>query len=252
MRRPELTKTVRGFRPAPARAPSPSPPTVAARPKPKTAACTAPLLAARERSMSAGKNVALASANVNPMPAKANPAVATFGARPAPAIPAPAAAIEVATVEAAAFLDYKSRAECQPYVTRTVDTLEQSRALIADRRSAPDAVFSAVVVDGQVVGDIGGRRYRPESLGPEPDVYDFYLGYSVNPDHWNRGYATAATALLMTALHDAGIRRIVAKTFAENTASMQVLTKTGFRLEGTERCAVMDRDGYIRQLARWL
>jgi RimJ/RimL family protein N-acetyltransferase len=148
--------------------------------------------------------------------------------------------------DAAAFLDYTRRPECQAYVTRTVDTLEQSRALIADRLAEPDSLLCAVVVDGQVIGDIGGRRYQPESLGPEPDAHDFYLGYSINPDRWNRGIASAAAALLVTALHDAGIRRVVAKTFAENAASIRVLIKTGFRLEGTERRAVLGRD------SRWL
>lgn len=148
--------------------------------------------------------------------------------------------------DAAAFLDYKRRPECQAYVSRIVDTPEQSRALIADRLTEPDSLLCAVVVDDQVVGDIGGRRFRPESLGPEPDVHDFYLGYSINPDHWNQGLASAATALLMAALRNAGIRRVVAKTFAENVASIRVLTKNGFLLESTERRAVLGRDG------RWL
>ncbi len=148
--------------------------------------------------------------------------------------------------DAEAFLDYKRRAECQAYVTRTVDTLEQSKSLIAERRADPDALLCAVLLDGQVVGDIGGRRYLPETLGPQPDVSDFYLGYSINPDHWNRGVASAATGLVVIALHRAGIRRIVAKTFAENAASIRVLVKNGFALEATERLAVLGRDG------RWL
>lgn len=148
--------------------------------------------------------------------------------------------------DAAAFLDYKRRPECQAYVTRTVDTLEQARTLVADRIEEPDSLLCAVLVDGAVIADIGGRRYRPESLGPPPDVHDFYLGYSVHPDCWNRGIASAALALLVPPLHRAGIRRIVAKTFAENAASIRVLTRNGFRLEGTERRAVLGRDG------RWL
>lgn len=148
--------------------------------------------------------------------------------------------------DARAFLDYKRRPGCQAYVARTVDTLEQSQSLIADRRAEPDSLLCAVLLAGRVVGDIGGRRYRPESLGPEPDAYDFYLGYSIHPDSWNHGVASAAVALLVPALHRAGIRRIVAKTFAENVASIRVLTKNGFRLEGTEGAAVMGRDG------RWL
>lgn len=149
--------------------------------------------------------------------------------------------------DAQAFLDYKRRPECQAYITRTVDTIQDSQTLIADRLSEPDSLLCAVVLDDRVVGDIGGRRYRPESLGPEPDAWDFYLGYSVNPDLWNRGVASAAVSLLLGALHEqAGIRRIVAKTFADNVASVRVLTKNGFRLEGTERAAVLSRD------ARWL
>jgi len=148
--------------------------------------------------------------------------------------------------DAAAFLAYKRRPECQAYVTRTVDTIEQSQVLIADRLSETDSLLCAVMVDGHVVGDVGGRRYRPESLGPVPDAHDFYLGYSVHPDHWNRGIASAATALVVAALHDSGIRRVVAKTFSENVGSVRVLIKNGFRLEGTERLAVLGRDG------RWL
>ncbi|MDC5699336.1 GNAT family N-acetyltransferase [Intrasporangium calvum] len=148
--------------------------------------------------------------------------------------------------DAHAFLGYKRRPECQAYVSRTVDTLEQAQALIGDRIGEADSLLCAVLLADRVVGDIGGRRYRPETLGPEPDVHDFYLGYSIDPDYWNRGVASAATALVVTALHEAGIRRVVAKTFAENAASIRVLTKNGFVLEGTERFAALGRDG------RWL
>jgi aminoglycoside 6'-N-acetyltransferase len=148
--------------------------------------------------------------------------------------------------DAAALLDYRRRPECRAYVTRTLDSLEQSRAFIADCLAGPDSLLCAVVVDGRVVGDIGGRRYRPETLGPEPEVHDFHLGYAIDPDHWNRGIASAAVALLVETLHDNGMRRVVAKTFAENAASVRVLTRNGFSLEGTERCAVLGRDG------RWL
>ncbi len=76
-----------------------------------------------------------------------------------------------------------------------------------------------------------------------------FLNYKRRPEcqvFTGRGVASAATALLVTALHRAGIRRVVAKAFAENVASIRVLTKNGFRLEGTERLAVLGRDG------RWL
>jgi len=145
--------------------------------------------------------------------------------------------------DAEAFLDYKQLPVSQAYITRTVDTIEESQTLIANRMTEPDSLLCALVIDDQVVGDIGGRRYRPESLGPEPDAWDFYIGYSVHPRMWDHGVASAAVALLVPALHQqVGIRRVVAKTFADNTASIRVLTKNGFRLEGTERAAVLGRD----------
>ena len=56
--------------------------------------------------------------------------------------------------------------------------------------------------------------------------------------------ASAAVGLLVPALHQqAGIRRIVAKVFAGNQGSVRVLVKNGFQLEGTERAAVLGRDG---------
>ncbi len=146
--------------------------------------------------------------------------------------------------DAEAFLEYRQLPECQEYSSRTVDTLEDARALLAQRIASPDATMGALVINDQVIGDIGGRRYRPETLGPDPRLWDFYLGYTVRPDRWGEGIATSAVALLIPALHhQAGIRRVVAKAFARNQASIRVLLKNGFQLEGTERAAVLGRDG---------
>jgi aminoglycoside 6'-N-acetyltransferase len=147
--------------------------------------------------------------------------------------------------DARAFLDYKKLPESQAFISRTVDTLEESQTLITSGMSEPDSLFCALVIHDQVIGDIGGRRYRPESLGPIPEEWDFYLGCSVHPRIWNRGVASAAVALLVPALHQqVGVRRVVAKAFADNEASIRVLTKNGFRLGGTECAAVLSRDGH--------
>ncbi|TWP39023.1 GNAT family N-acetyltransferase [Leekyejoonella antrihumi] len=146
--------------------------------------------------------------------------------------------------DADAFFEYQRRAEGQAYVSRIVNTIQQGRDLLADRISNPDGLMCALVVDGRVVGDIGGRRYRPDSLGPEPVVWDFRLGYSVHPGWWRRGIASAAVGLLTPELHQrAKIRRVVAKVFARNEASIRVLLNNGFELEGTERAVVLGRDG---------
>jgi RimJ/RimL family protein N-acetyltransferase len=146
--------------------------------------------------------------------------------------------------DADAFFEYQQRPEAQRYNSRTAATIEDARAMVAERTSTPGALIGAIVVDGRVVGDIGGRRYRPGSLGPEPDAWDFRLGYSVHSGMWGRGVASAAVGLFVPALHQqGGIRRIVARVFADNEASIRVLAKNGFELEGTERAAVLGRDG---------
>ena len=146
--------------------------------------------------------------------------------------------------DAEAFFEYQQRPEAQRYISRIPATIEDARAMVAERTSTPDGLMCAILVDGQVVGDIGGRRYLPGSLGPEPEAWDFRLGYSVHPVMWGKGVASAAVRLLVPALHDqAGIRRIVAKVFADNQASIRVLMKNGFQLEGTERAKVLGRDG---------
>ena len=146
--------------------------------------------------------------------------------------------------DAEALLVYRQLPECQEYTSNTVDTLEEARALLSERIARPEVIMGALTIDGQVVGDIGGRRYRPETLGPDPHGWDFYLGYTVRPDRCGQGIASSAVALLTPALHhQAGIRRVVAKAFARNPASIRVLLKNGFQLEGTERAAVLGRDG---------
>ncbi|MEO6997191.1 MAG: GNAT family N-acetyltransferase [Terracoccus sp.] len=146
--------------------------------------------------------------------------------------------------DAEAFLEYRHLPECQEYTSSTVDTLEHAQAFVAQRIADPDAIMGALVIDSQVIGDIGGRRYRPETLGPDPHSWDFYLGYTVRPDRWGEGIASSAVALFTPVLHhQAGIRRVVAKAFVRNPASIRVLLKNGFQLEGTERAAVLGRDG---------
>ena len=143
--------------------------------------------------------------------------------------------------------DYAGRPECQTYIGRAPRSADDLRSFVTARQADADSLVCAIEVAGRVVGDIGGRRVRPGSLGPEPEVWDFTVGYSVSPDVAGTGVATAAVRLLVSALHEqAGIRRVTATVFTENAASLRVLEKNGFRLEGTERAAVLGRD------VRWL
>ena len=58
------------------------------------------------------------------------------------------------------------------------------------------------------------------------------IGFTFNPEHQGRGYATeAARALLHFAFETMGWHRLVGRTEARNTGSARVLEKLGMRLE---------------------
>ncbi|MGW6913232.1 GNAT family N-acetyltransferase [Kitasatospora sp. NPDC054939] len=62
------------------------------------------------------------------------------------------------------------------------------------------------------------------------------LGYALRRDTWGLGYAGEITALLCGfAFRTLGVHRLVARTDVENAASVRVLTRAGFRLEGRLR-----------------
>jgi RimJ/RimL family protein N-acetyltransferase len=79
---------------------------------------------------------------------------------------------------------------------------------------------------GAVIGEAG--LYPMNGVGP-----DIELGYALGTPWWGKGYATeAAGAILEAAFEHLGVARVVAVAKRENTASLHVLDKLGFRLEG--------------------
>ncbi len=70
---------------------------------------------------------------------------------------------------------------------------------------------------------------------PKKDIYRLTaeVGYWIGQPYWGRGYATAAVKQLAgIAFNDLKLVRIYAEVFACNPASMRVLEKAGFTLEG--------------------
>jgi RimJ/RimL family protein N-acetyltransferase len=86
-------------------------------------------------------------------------------------------------------------------------------------RSDPSITPRTVVSDGIVVGNVA-------SFGP-PDERE--VTYWIAPDHWGRGLASAALALLIE-LDD--VRPLHAHAAADNAGSIRVLEKCGFRITG--------------------
>ncbi len=62
------------------------------------------------------------------------------------------------------------------------------------------------------------------------------LGYAIHADHWGHGYATdAAGTLIDYGFTELGLHRITAAVGPDNHASMHVLERLGFTLEGRLR-----------------
>ena len=94
--------------------------------------------------------------------------------------------------------------------------------------------------DGSLVG-FGGWKGAPVNGTVE-------LGYSVAPARQERGLATAAVRELIARAQVAGVKRVVAHTLPESSASTGVLKRCGFRFVGE----TPDPDGQVEGVVwRW-
>ena len=92
----------------------------------------------------------------------------------------------------------------------------------------------AIVYNGGIAGSIG--------VTPKQDVYrkSIEIGYFIAEKYWGKGIATAAVSLLLEYIaSNFDVVRIYAEVFGHNLASMKVLEKNGFHLEGIRKKAVI-------------
>ena len=83
--------------------------------------------------------------------------------------------------------------------------------------------------DGRLIGNCGIRRKLDNDW--EADI-----GYELSPHHWGCGYASeAARAMVDFGFRELGLRRISSWCIADNVASVRVLERLGFLLEGRLR-----------------
>jgi RimJ/RimL family protein N-acetyltransferase len=136
--------------------------------------------------------------------------------------------------DAAALHAYQSREDvCRyiPYAPRSLVDVEQRLRKPELMRSDVDEPGQAIMLaverrdDQVVVGDVMLAWTSREHQGGE-------IGYVFDPDHQGNGYATeAANALLRLGFETLGLRRIIARVDARNTASAGVLRRIGMRQE---------------------
>ncbi|HEY0948715.1 GNAT family protein [Nocardioides sp.] len=138
---------------------------------------------------------------------------------------------------AAADLDATWAFRRLPEVGEWVTWAEPDRAAYAQRFLAPDRLATTLVVehDGAVVGDL---MLRVEDAWAQGEVAgraagtQAELGWTIDPAHSGRGYATeAVTELLRICFEDLRLRRVVALCFADNTASWRLMERVGMRRE---------------------
>jgi RimJ/RimL family protein N-acetyltransferase len=112
-------------------------------------------------------------------------------------------------------------------------TLEDARTFKRMTDAQDPKTAFAIEYRGAYAGNI--------SLTPGMDVYrrGAEIGYFVGEPFWNKGIATRAVRLMVArGFESLGLVRIHTGVFSYNTASMRVLEKCGFALEGIARLAV--------------
>jgi [ribosomal protein S5]-alanine N-acetyltransferase len=119
----------------------------------------------------------------------------------------------------------------------TLSDAEEWIALCQSRPGAPTQF--AIALDKELVGGIG--------FEPQPGVYRICadIGYWIAQPYWGRGIATAALLeASRRAFAEFPLERLEARVFAWNPASMRVLEKAGYQMEGRMRRSVI-KNGQI-------
>ncbi|NTW27666.1 MAG: GNAT family N-acetyltransferase [Candidatus Moranbacteria bacterium] len=100
-----------------------------------------------------------------------------------------------------------------------------------------DFVF-AIEVNGKVVGAIGIHNIQHEHKGE--------LGYWLAESQWGKGIVSEAVEKVTKfAFKELGIRRVYARVYPSNNASMRVLGKCDYKFEGIEKKGALKNKKYI-------
>lgn len=93
---------------------------------------------------------------------------------------------------------------------------------------------------------IGVVAVQPPALSARDDVDHAFLGFWLGAEYWGRGYATeAAGAVLELFFAETGAAEIGAEALTHNAASLRVLGKLGFDVQGTGLSPFPARGGML-------
>ena len=106
----------------------------------------------------------------------------------------------------------------------------------------PRKIF-AIADDKEAIGSIGLR------LGEDVHRFTAEIGYWLAEPFWNKGIMSKIVIRFAEfAFEKFALNRIFAEPYTENTASVSVLEKAGFVLEGTLRASVFKDGKVLHQL----
>jgi RimJ/RimL family protein N-acetyltransferase len=114
-------------------------------------------------------------------------------------------------------------------------TLDDARAFLADVANAPGPARNfAIELDGELVGGIGLVQYADVHRG------NAEIGYWMSTAQRGRGLATRAVKLLVRwVFASRDVRRVEARIFGWNHASIKLAQRCGFHCESIRRSAVV-------------
>ena len=149
---------------------------------------------------------------------------------------------ELDNADATDLFAFRSDPEVQRYNSAPMQNLAEASALIDDLRAeyaAHHGVHWAVTVrgDSHVLGLMGLVAWEKHHSRAE-------IGYDLRRDHWGRGLATdAVRAILTFGFTRLNLQRVEAQTIVDNHASVRLLRRLGFHLEGVRREYSWEEDG---------
>ncbi|NJD99712.1 N-acetyltransferase [Thermococcus sp. LS1] len=99
--------------------------------------------------------------------------------------------------------------------------------------------FAILNEEGKIVGTVIVSRIDFRNGTAE-------IGYFLGKEHWNRGYGSEAVELtLKYCFRYMNLRKVFARTYENNAASIRILEKNGFKLVGKLRKHAWTPDGYV-------
>nr|WP_228530795.1 MULTISPECIES: GNAT family protein [Myxococcaceae] len=151
--------------------------------------------------------------------------------------------------DAEALADIFASAEALKHGGRApVSSVPQVRAKLAsdmEEARRGECVLWSVTERGadRALGYVGLHHWRQDARGAE-------VGYALVPDAWGRGYMRELMPLLVRfGFEEMGLHRLEAQLDPGNTASVRLVERAGFRLEGVLRDKEVGPDGRFLDLA---